>query len=253
MIRTRRLTHIQRKGIVNAGLLIGTLVCIPAADAQESAPTPPVVGHKPVAENVRIDQPAPKLGDTLSVLYEYQDADNDAEGASIIKWRYNGTEIAGETERDYTPKIDVDTGKPCTISVTAEVTPVSLTGDPLVGDARESTAVEVALPTIPGFTSPDNKLRLWDAADAACRAQEMRLPTRAELIELFNTYTTGEVENYQLSENYGWPIKDKCGSGSWTYWTNEARPAGGYYSVYMNRGDVFDIDDDLPRYSTCVK
>lgn len=230
----------------------------PGVWAKEATPTPDVVGFKPVADNVAIDNPAPTLGDTLNVTYDYSDEDGDAEAAPDIKWLYNGVPVAGQVNAAYTPVPNINTGigNACgDFQVAAEVTPVSQTGDPLVGDAKQSAPVTVALnlPVIPGFTFPETAGRNWSDANAFCLAKGMRLPTRAELQAVFNTYTSGGT-NSQMAEKYGWPLTGgQCGGSLNNYWTSEPGASGRHWLVGMHNGNAVNGGDDAFSYQVaCV-
>ena len=51
----------------------------------------------PTASNVSINNATPVLGDELTGLYTYDDADGDAEGTSTYRWLRNGAAISGAT------------------------------------------------------------------------------------------------------------------------------------------------------------
>ncbi|MGL6608198.1 hypothetical protein [Aeromonas hydrophila] len=232
----------------------------PSVWAKEAALTPDVVGFKPVADNVAIDNQTPTLGDTLSVTYDYDDEDGDAEAAPDIKWLYNGRYVTGETGSSYTPVLEVREhveGRSCRdFDVKVEITPKSLTGDPLVGDAKQSNPVTVSLdfPIIPGFTFPEVTMRNWNDAEAYCQAQGMALPTTAQLLSVFNTYTSGGHQ-LEMSQKYGWPLSFACGGGQGSsyYWTSDAYTGSvgndrydRYHVVDMGSGRV-DFDTYLSR------
>ncbi|MGR1225468.1 hypothetical protein ACUVMQ_21245 [Aeromonas veronii] len=208
--------------------------------AKETTLTPDVVGFKPVANNVVIDNPSPTLGDTLNVTYDYVDEDGDAEATPGIKWLYNGEVVAREVGASYTPALNTNTGtgNSCgDFQVTAEITPTSQTGDPLTGDIKQSPPVTLSLPTIPGFTFPETTVRNWSDANIFCQAQGMALPTSAQLQAVFNNYTSG-TNHYQLLQNYGWPMYGgRCGGSSTSYWTSEV--ASGSGSRYHNVVSMF--------------
>ncbi|HDO1315554.1 hypothetical protein [Aeromonas veronii] len=236
---------------------IGLIISALPAHATESNPTPTLVGHKPVAENVEIDNKTPVLGDTLTVTYVYKDKDDDQESASTIKWRYNGAEVAGENGVSYTPKLNTVTGlgNPCSdFWITAEVTPVSLSGVPNVGNLVESSPVnvELNLPEIPGFTFPETTRRTHAEAIAYCTLKGGRLPTGSELQEVFNKYTSGGV-NLDVSQKYGWPQAGFCGGATHGYWTSDVNVDGDPYRVNLNDGGFYDKDDpNIISHVTCT-
>jgi hypothetical protein len=76
----------------------------------------------PMASNVLITGTA-DIGQVLTGSYTYTDAENDPEGASIFRWRRDGTPIAGATAETYT-LVFADQGA----MVSFEVTPVAQSG-----------------------------------------------------------------------------------------------------------------------------
>ncbi len=227
---------------------------IAIAQAEESLITEPVVGHKPTAENVRVINSNPVLGDTLNVSYDYGDVDGDVEGDTAIKWLYNGNPVAGQTAKDYTPQLDINTapGQACTdFQVAAEVIPVSLGGDPLIGDTKQSEPVTVKLnlPLIPDFTFPDTTTRTWHDANAFCQAQGMSLPSRGQLTDLHASYASGG--GYELAEKYGWPIVDRCGGRALGYWTREVTGAN-HWAVVLYNGSAISTADTTLSHVTCL-
>ncbi|KAJ8739034.1 hypothetical protein H9Y13_13040 [Aeromonas veronii] len=236
-------------------LLVTAVVIGSSAIASPSSLTPAVIGHKPTVDNILLDKTAPVLGDTLNVTYDYQDIDGDAD-ASTIKWLYNGIEVAGQTAKQYTPVLNINTGvgNACgDFQVAAEVTAQSHTGDPKLGTAKTSAPVSVALATIPDFTFPDTTTRNWDDAKKFCEAKGMQLPTRAQLQTVFNTYTSGGA-NYEMAEIYGWPLNGgRCGGSYFIYWTSEAHSSGYHWVVRMDIGTAYGGLDTFDRQVTCVR
>ncbi|MFH7527856.1 hypothetical protein AB2J22_21325 [Aeromonas sp. A5] len=237
-------------------LLVTAVVVGSSAIAGPSSLTPAVIGHKPTVDNILLDKTAPVHGDTLNVTYDYQDIDGDAD-ASTIKWLYNGTAVAGQATKKYTPVLNIMTGagKACgDYQVAAEVTAQSQTGDPKLGVTKTSAPVTVALPTIPDFTFPDTAVFNWGNASKFCEAKGMQLPTRAQLQTVFNTYTSGGT-NYEMAEKYGWPlVGGRCGGRYSYYWTSDPHSPGTHYLVSMSNGiDYYDIQDSYDSAMvTCV-
>lgn len=242
-------------------LLLAAMMSSGFASAVPSVSTPAVVGHKPVVDNVVIDNSTPKVGDVLKVTYDYSDVDGDAKGATRFSWLYNGSPVAGQTSGTYTipePNINTNTGlgNACSlrgnIDIEVEVTPVSLRGSPLTGDTKRSAAVSV-ISTIPNFTFPDTTTRTWADANAFCQAQGLVLPTRAQLQSVFNTYTSGST-NSHMATRYGWPLNGRCGGSTEHYWTSEVSGTGVYWRVYMITGQSFNNTGNGSRYHvTCVR
>jgi adhesin/invasin len=96
-------------------------------------PVAPAPGSAPVAGNVSISG-VDTVGNALTGVYTYSDADGDVEGASTFRWLRNDSAIAGATSLTYTLVV-ADEGA----SITFEVTPVAATGTPSVGAAAVST------------------------------------------------------------------------------------------------------------------
>lgn len=104
-----------------------------------SSLTPPVVGHKPIASGVKIDNLDPVFGDRLFMSYQYSDADNDMESVPLITWYYNGKEVKSQTQDSYQPVFDPVTGigVECEdVSIKVDVTPRSQSGDLKLGINR---------------------------------------------------------------------------------------------------------------------
>lgn len=236
-------------------LLLAAMMASGVASATQSSSTLAVVGHSPIVENVNISPLTPTLGQELSVSYDYNDVDGDAE-ASSIKWLYNGTVVAGQTAKQFTPVLKNEVGYACAdFQVTAEVTPKSLTGDPKTGMTKVSAPVTVLLnlPIIPGYTFPETAVKNWSQAEAYCVALGGRLPSRAELQAVFNTYTSGGT-NDQLAEKYGWPMfGGRCGGTYTDYWTGDRYGSGGHYVIYMDTGGVGFTSNNSLSQVTCVR
>lgn len=226
--------------------------------ANNSALTPRVVGHKPIAKNVKIENVNPNLGDELKLFYEYEDEDSDVKGTPIISWFYNGKKVAGQNNMNYRPILDPITGVgvECSdVSVHAEVTPKSLAGDPQYGDkvTTQTVNVSINLGTIPSFIKPDATTKnSWSEANAYCISLGARLPTVEELKYVFNTYakTTG----FTMSSEYGWPLQAAhCGGSSNSYWASDVAPNGKHYDVSMFDGTEFysQVTDVSPFHVAC--
>lgn len=249
-------TNVFKPSLVSIALL----ACLPqVVIAIESNDTPPLVGYKPTVDNVVIDDQSPKVGDTLTVNYDYNDVDGDAD-ASTFKWLYNGTAVAGETTKQYTPVFNIMTGVGNTcddFQVVAEVTAQSQTGDPRVGTAKVSAPVTVQLdlPYTPNsnFTFPEVNARNWGSADSYCRTRSLRLPTRAQLRSLYNTYTIGST-NYQMAQRFRWPMSGgRCGGVTDNYWTSEYSGDGSHFVINMAHGWESGLGDYIMHQVTCVR
>jgi len=111
----------------------------------------------PTAVNVMVLGTA-QVGQTLTALYDYYDANDAVEGATTFKWYradddlgLNKTEIAGETTLSYT-LVEVDLDK----YITFEVTPVAVTG------MLTGLPVEATVGPIMPLPSPENSIGSFD-------------------------------------------------------------------------------------------
>jgi len=78
------------------------------------------------------------LGDSLTGSYVYADAENDAEGVTVLQWMRNGDVINGATAIDYT-LVAADSAA----NISFEVTPVAVAGT-TTGIAVTSDIISVA-------------------------------------------------------------------------------------------------------------
>lgn len=220
--------------------------------ANNSQLTEKIVGHMPVAANVKIDKSEIILGESVNVNYSYDDDDDDGEAVPIVKWFYNGSVITGENSLSYTPTLNIKTGQwqQCSnFTVTAEITPRSISGDPLIGLPKESTSVNVILPTVNGFSFPVYKNHI--EAESYCSSIGARLPSKDELINLFNTHAIGG-DGIIFSEKYGWPTaSDNCG-GAGSYWTNERDTGDRFYFIQLGSGEPGITSQVFPLATTCI-
>ncbi|WP_420590347.1 hypothetical protein [Bacterioplanoides sp.] len=90
-----------------------------------------------------------RVGDTLTLSYTYSDNDNDAEGASLIRWLRDGEAISGENGKSYT-LATADVGK----QISFEVTPVAVSGE-LTGTPVASDKVTVEQKIAPKNLAPE--------------------------------------------------------------------------------------------------
>lgn len=228
--------------------------------ANNSQLTEKIVGHKPVITNVKIDKSTPQLGETLTLVYDYTDADQDAEATPSANWYYNNNPVGGQTGKAYTPIFNhvTGSGNACTdFTISAEVTPKSLTGDPKIGDPTivDPVTVAINLQTIPGFILPDTVQRTWSQANAFCATKGAHLPTVAQLKKVFIDYTSGKKNNDQMSAKYGWPLLGgRCGGATASYWTSTQDPVTkGHYDVNMMDGGEFVLAfDSSPYHTVCT-
>lgn len=239
--------------------MISSVLAVGVAQAAMSPKTPAVVGHKPIAKNVKILNVSPVLGDELTLSYEYEDADFDVKDTPTIVWLYNSNEVSGQTNLTYTPTFNPVTqeGVECAdVTVQAKVIPKSRTGDPDSGDEVSSQTVKVSinLGTIPGFIKPNaHTQNTWSEANDYCNnTLGARLPTVAELQNVFNTYA--QETGFIMSSKYGWPLQAaRCGGSSNNYWASDVAPNGLHYDVSMFDGTKFysQVTDASPFHVAC--
>ncbi|CAA0117615.1 Uncharacterised protein [BD1-7 clade bacterium] len=87
------------------------------------------------------------VGQTLTILFTYQDADGDAEGSHTFQWFRNGTEISGVNGATY-DVADADKGA----TITAKATAVAATG--VTQGALQDVAGSVAVADSAANTAP---------------------------------------------------------------------------------------------------
>ncbi|QTL94359.1 hypothetical protein [Aeromonas jandaei] len=231
----------------NALLIV--IILFNRAEAKESFHSPHVIGHKPTIASVYIDKVSASLGDTLNVIYNgYTDIDGDVEGVPSIQWLRDGAAVTGATTSSYTVRADSTCRD---FAVAVEVTPKSLTGDPLIGDAKQSPPLLVVYSRIPNFRKPDTVRRNWSDADAYCKAHGLILPTIAQLQSVFNNTSGGT--NIELATQYGWPLSGQCGGTTNIYWANDMLSNNSHGIVLMNIGNAFSGNDNNAYHVACVR
>lgn len=87
----------------------------------------------PTANRVGISGTA-QVGQLLTGIYTYADANSDAEGVSTFRWLRGGVPIASATARTYT-LVDADRGNRISFEVTPVATVAPTTGMPVASDA----------------------------------------------------------------------------------------------------------------------
>ncbi|MDF2412590.1 Ig-like domain-containing protein [Aeromonas sp. 1HA1] len=116
------------------------------------------------------------------------------------------------------------------------------------------------------FTDPTNKLMNWSEADEFCKASDARLPTVAELQNLFIQSTSATaigsmVENYEMCNLHGWPLfAESCEGTYGAYWTGEPKDplvSGVHSLVYMSSGTkipgIETGDEAIIGLAVCVE
>jgi hypothetical protein len=102
------------------------------SDGSSAQNTAPIIQQLSI-QNTANDQSF--LNSVLTLSYQYSDAENDLEGASVIQWLRAGELIEGEVDSTYTATLE-DIGK----DIQARVSPVALTGE-LTGQPSTTEAI----------------------------------------------------------------------------------------------------------------
>lgn len=87
----------------------------------------------------------------------------------------------------------------------------------------------------------------WGSAKSYCETLSIgnsswRLPTKDELIDLYNTY----LQN-QLHDLFGWPTQDE------PYWSSTQKKFNVYYNAFLSNGLVFSSPYSYRKYVACVR
>ncbi|WP_447776307.1 Ig-like domain-containing protein [Pseudomonas chlororaphis] len=99
--------------------------------------------------------------------------------------------------------------------------------------------------------TPD--LMTWDEADAHCKANGARLPTKNELKALWGQATVGRPSNSEMCSVYGWPLPGQCGGRSNYYWSSTQYSKSMHYYGHMDTGNENAYDDYYPNQVACVR
>lgn len=223
--------------VAQTGSLLGT-----EAKSNPTGPVAGLPGAAPVASAVDINGNR-VVGQVLTSSYSYSDADGDQQGVTTLQWNRGGAPIDGATAASYR-LVAADMDQPVSVSIT----PVALTGEPKVGVPVQSSALQVVGNT-DKFLQPDTVLRHSNEADAHCRSQGARLPTKAELQQLFvdatdATVAGGSEYNDQMCSLHNWPLSTLCGGSNNPstdfYWTSDKNAGNGENDIVaMSNGQVF--------------
>jgi hypothetical protein len=107
------------------------------------------------------------------------------------------------------------------------------------------------------FTKPDGTLRNWTVAGNYCKAQKARLPTKQELLALFEKATSNTRPNKDMCKRYNWPLKDACGGQSHYfygyYWSSDIGFTGAVDFNMENGNWGGGIDGNNHLQVTCVR
>ncbi|ENP7383857.1 Ig-like domain-containing protein [Vibrio parahaemolyticus] len=95
------------------------------------------------------------------------------------------------------------------------------------------------------------------SATSLCSKLGMRVPLETELIDIFNTQTSGVSGNTDMCTIYGWPLAEACGGVLSTYFTSERDSRDTIIRVNMYTGvstadDGSGFGDQATSYFHCV-
>ena len=122
-------------------------------------PPPVKVDTPPIASNVTITGTV-KEGQTLTVSYDYQDAENDEDHGTTIQWYANGTAIQGATNKTYQLTVS-EIGK----TITVKVTPKNAKGEGQTVTSSPTTPA-VAANQPPTIIEPDPSIIILERSGA---------------------------------------------------------------------------------------
>ncbi|UVM05731.1 DUF1566 domain-containing protein [Pseudomonas laurylsulfatiphila] len=247
---------------LTAGLLLAVLAAgAQAADVSQATDT--VKGRAPVANGVIIsNQSRPGflgvVGDVLQVDYSYTDADGDVESGSAFQWQGSGGAINGATASTYVIEAS-DVKQALVVQVTPATDPA--TTDPAIGMAVSSTGMMALGPIDPFITPVRASITSWGGANSYCEGLGARLPTVAELQQLFVSATrsptvypnSGYIGNTDMCAAHGWPLSGQCGGAYTFYWSSEPSSAGRYNVVNLDSGGVGTLLANGSGATACVR
>ena len=244
-----------------SGLLLAALAA--SAQAVEvTQVTDTVKGRAPSVDSMVIgNQSRPgflgREGDVLQIQYGYSDADGDVESGSTVQWLRNGSAVNGATASTY-----VAGAADIKQTLVAQVTPSTdpLTTEPAVGMEANSTGMIVLGPIEPFIEPVSPHVTSWNGANSYCQSLGARLPTVAELQQLFVRATrsstfypnSGYIGNTDMCAAHGWPLSGQCGGSYTFYWSSE--PGGGGYNVVnLDSGGVGTVGANGSSATACVR
>ena len=216
------------------------VIMISQVMAEESPPTPKLLGHKPAVSNVKIVPDKPKAGESVTASWQYDDVDKDPEGGTTFSWFINDIEMVGQNDKTY--KLPQDSG---TKTIHVIVTPRSGgSAYPAIGFKQASSKLSIL--SFYGVCQPNTnqfygnlliqrpKAFIDTRSNSVNKCQKigMRFPTANELVNL-RTGAVGSTASTQMCDKYGWPLANKCGGSSFSennyYWVSESNTAISMY------------------------
>lgn len=196
----------------------------------------------PTATNVTVNG-ALQVGQELGARFTYSDADGDIQSSEVVRW-YRSDDATGSNKALVSGQdlggsyrlVAADEGK----YLSFEVVLGALTG--LSPVSAESPLVGPIAPRlIDSFATPDSVQRNWSDANIYCSNLGFRLPTKDELVALYNQNTFNTINTV-----HGWP-------GTSAYWSDTLHSPGYYYTVDLSFGAVHESNRNFLRYVTCVR
>ncbi|WP_282875971.1 hypothetical protein [Pseudomonas peli] len=240
----KKIRHsLPRQALISALLL----TLSPLSWSAQSVPTTTVQGRAPVAAPIITGTAG--VGNTLTALAGFTDADGDSESGTLYAWNGGGVFV-------YTPTLVVPPsagGNTLTLYVIPK-TDAAVT-EPAEGVEQTAT---IAIPASLGrFLTPDKIARTWPDADDYCRGLGggARLPTRFELTDLFLSATsagTVHLNNSELCTIHKWPLAGQCGGSTSSYWAIEQGGSDHFY-VQLDYGFIYKILDSVKLHVACVR
>ncbi|MFZ3186016.1 MAG: hypothetical protein WA173_17960 [Pseudomonas sp.] len=231
-------------------LLLASSAITMSVQAGQNTTANTVTGRAPVATaNISMtgDYPAAQ---NLMPNYNYTDADSDPQSGSSYRWIRDGATIPGAPTHNFYPLLNTDIGHAFTLGVV----PRSVnSADPYEGVEAVSNVfyprLDVSRWIVQGTAD-------WNSANNHCLSIGQRLPTSAELQQLFVDATRATAAgqgNSQMCELYGWPLGGQCGGSVNYYWSSTPDSAGRHYFVYLLNGDAISFDDSGIVQVACIR
>lgn len=229
--------------------------------AKESLATPAVVGHKPKISDLQLDKQNVYFGDTVSVKFNYSDLDGDPIGKTDVKWSLaslvmNGEKIIMQKDIKKTTCEAISPNTPFSVVVT----PVSISGEPLIGDPITIQGKVLEATPINGFYMSSKKsaqLIEYDRPGAItyCRSLGKKLPTASQARAFIQYYN--QIVPLGVSSILGWPSEryaPLCGGKTEAYWTSDVGGGAGYYTAISINNAALDttVQESAKAYVMCV-
>ena len=229
-----------------------------SAATATSAVTTKVIGRAPTAAPT-LAAGTPPTGSAI-VTVNFSDLDGDAQSGSLFEWYRYGALIGGATGSS----LLLDQSGIGGDRLYARVTPKT---DPNITSPSEGTATSTAEITVPSgailsrFITPLTQIRTWSDANNYCNGLGARLPTSAELQQVFadstssptNYPNSGNVTNLEMCSEHGWPLDGHCGGSGHAYWSSTPDGAGSHDVVNLFRGSAGSNGGTNTSQVACIR